>query len=269
MNLPDGVVTGSPFSHWARWAVRALYLVSSAYAFAAPQAAISQTSAAPSPADVCLLANRGMSLDAPLPRTAARLRNGGTLKVVAIGSSSTVGLWVLKSAATYPAVLQRELAALRPTLKIEMINSGKIGDTIPGSISRFSRDVFAHKPDLVIWQLGTNDIAWGGSVDGLKSVVVAGVQALKSSGADVILMDQQYSPQVLASSHHAAMQRLIADISQQEHVSRFSRFELMRRSVGAGLPVQALVSWDGLHNSADGYECVGRALARAISAIAL
>jgi lysophospholipase L1-like esterase len=34
------------------------------------------------------------------------------------------------------------------------------------------------------------------------------------------------------------------------------------------LPPGALVSWDGLHNSAAGYDCIGRALARAIDAAA-
>jgi acyl-CoA thioesterase I len=41
---------------------------------------------------------------------------------------------------------------------------------------------------------------------------------------------------------------------------------LMRRSIDAGLPAGAPISWDGLHNSAAGYDCVGRALARAIHA---
>jgi hypothetical protein len=125
-------------------------------------------------------------------------------------------------------------------------------------------DVLAHNPDLVVWQLGTNDVAWGGSAEGLEEQVVAGVRALKSSGADVILMDQQYTPQVLASSQYSRIQTLIADVARQERVGRFSRFELMRRSIEAGLSPGALVSWDGLHNSAAGYECVGRALARAI-----
>jgi hypothetical protein len=42
----------------------------------------------------------------------------------------------------------------------------------------------------------------------------------------------------------------------------------MRRSINAGLSSGALVSWDGLHNSAAGYDCIGRALARAIAAAA-
>lgn len=87
---------------------------------------------------------------------------------------------------------------------------------------------------------------------------------LKASGVDVILMDLQYAPVVLASSHHSIIQTIIADVARQEHIGLFPRFALMLRSIEAGLPSGALVSWDGLHNSAEGYDCIGRALARAI-----
>jgi len=162
--------------------------------------------------------------------------------------------------------MRRELAALRPTTAVEIINSGRVGDTVVGALIRFERDVLAHRPDLVIWQLGTNDVAWGGAAEGLKDNVTRGVRLLKASGADVILMDLQYSPAVLAASQYSVMQAIIAEAARQEHVGLFSRFALMRRAIDAGLSPDALVSWDGLHNSAAGYDCVGRALARAVHA---
>ena len=219
-----------------------------------------------SSAERCLAANLNVSLGAKLPRTAARFKSGEPLKIVAIGSSSTVGLWVLTSAATYPEVMARELSRLRSTDTIKVINSGRIGDTTPNNIARFERDVFAHTPDLVIWQLGTNDVAWGGRPDGgLKKSVLQGVRALKAASADVVLMDLQYAPQVLASASYSTMEGIIADVAREERVGLFSRFALMRNSIDAGVAQSALVTWDGLHNTADGYECIGRALARAIA----
>jgi lysophospholipase L1-like esterase len=227
--------------------------------------AAAERAAAQSAAEICLAANRSLSLGVPLPRAAASLK-AGALRIVAVGSSSTTGLWVFSSEATYPQVMRRELAALRPGTRIEVINSGRIGDTIAGTMARFQNDVLAHRPDLVIWQLGTNDVAWGGRADGLKHQIVAGVRALKADGADVILMDLQYAPMVLATSQHQEMQAIIAEVAREERVGLFSRFSLMRRSIEAGLPAGALVSWDGLHNSAAGYDCLGRALARAVHA---
>jgi lysophospholipase L1-like esterase len=201
-----------------------------------------------------------------LPRTAARLKSNEPLVIVATGSSSTVGLWVYRSAATYPEVMRQELSRLRSSAVIQIINSGRIGDTIQGNIARFERDVFSYRPDLVVWQLGTNDVAWGGRPDDqLKNRVVQGVRALKASGADVILMDLQYAPRVLGSAYTLTMEAIIADVARQESIGLFSRFALMRKSIDAGVSPGALVSWDGLHNSADGYDCIGRALARMVS----
>jgi acyl-CoA thioesterase I len=227
---------------------------------------LSQTPYAAPPAEICLTANSDLSLGVQLPRAAKRLKFGDPLKIVAIGSSSTVGLWVLRSADTYPEVMRQELLRLRPNVRVSVINSGRIGDTIPDNIARFERDVFAQNPDLVIWQLGTNDIAWGGNPDDLlKSKFIAGVKALKARSVDVILMDLQYAPLVLRSIHYSTMETIISDASKQERVGLFSRFALMRKAIDAGVSPGALVSWDGLHNTVDGYDCIGRALARAIS----
>ncbi len=245
-----------------------LAAVTGAFLMTPMEVTLAQTRPSLSVAESCLMANQRLSLGTRLPRTAARLKAGGPLKVVAVGSSSTTGLWVLSSAATYPEVMRRELGRLRPDLRIEMVNSGRIGKTIPGDITRLDRDVLAYRPDLVVWQLGTNDVVWGGRVDGLKDQIVQGIRAIKTSGADVVLMDLQYTPVVLASSGHSPMQDIIAEAARQERVGLFPRFVLMRQAVDAGLPPSALVSWDGLHNSADGYNCIGRALARAIYAAA-
>jgi acyl-CoA thioesterase-1 len=228
--------------------------------------AFSQARGVVSPAERCLAANPGLSLGVPLPRTAARLKSSEPLKIVAIGSSSTVGLWVLASAATYPEVMRRELLRLRSNATISVVNSGRIGDTIQGNIARFERDVLAHRPDLVVWQLGTNDVVWGGRPDQLlKNTVIEGVKALKAASTDVVLMDLQYAPMVLASAYYSTTEAIIADVAKQERVGLFSRFALMRNSIDAGVAQGALVSWDGLHTTIDGYDCIGRALARAIS----
>jgi acyl-CoA thioesterase I len=235
----------------------------------APEGAQAQSLANRSAAETCLAANSNLSLGARLSRTSARLKSHESLNIVAIGSSSTVGLWEFRPSATYPEVMRREILRLQSDAKISITNSGRVGDTIPDNLARFDRDVLSFKPDLVLWQLGTNDIAWGGHVDDqLKNRIVQGIHALKASGADVILMDLQYAPMVLASAYYSRMQAMIGEVARQERVGLFSRFTLMRKSIDAGLSPGTLVSWDQLHNSTEGYDCVGRALARTILASA-
>ena len=50
---------------------------------------------------------------------------------------------MLRSAATYPEVMRQELLRLNPNARISVINSGRVGDTIPDNLARFERDVFA------------------------------------------------------------------------------------------------------------------------------
>jgi acyl-CoA thioesterase I len=224
-----------------------------------------QLALADSAAEKCLAIGQHLTEAAPLARTATLLQTNGPLRIVAIGSSSTRGLWQTDPALTYPGMLKSELERLKPGLQVSITNSGRNADTIPGNVARFDRDVFAHKPDLVIWQIGTNDVTWLQSGDSLTGKIVDGIRQLKAKGADVVLMDQQYAPVILASNY-TKMQTSIIEAARQENVPLFSRFDLMRRAVEGGLPITALTSWDGLHSSADGYACTGRALARAIVA---
>jgi acyl-CoA thioesterase-1 len=234
----------------------------------APASAQRGPAPALSAAEACLAATAGLSLGAGLPRTKARLRAGEPLVVVAIGSSSTTGFGTWSAEATYPEVMRRELQRLRPGAQVAVINSGRIGETVPGNLARFQDDVIRHRPDLVIWQLGTNDVVWRGMAEDLEARIAQGVRALRAAGADVVLMDLQYAPAVTGSSTHPEMQRIIADAARQERVGLFSRFALMRRAIEAGVPQREIVAWDGLHHTTEGYDCIGRALARAIHAAA-
>ncbi len=218
-------------------------------------------------AETCLSVNQDLSLGAALPKTAAILKLRQPLKIVAIGSSSTVGLYMTDPAKTYVGMMQSELQRLSPGLQLAIVNSGRNGDTIPGNIARFETDVFAHDPDLVVWQIGGNDFTWFKSGHSLEMKISAGIGALRARGADVVLMDQQYTPVILATSY-AKMQTAIENVAKRDQVAYFPRFEIMHRTVKSGVKLGAFSAMDGLHMSADGYECVGRALARAIMAAA-
>lgn len=227
-----------------------------------PHGARAQSS---SPAEICLDAAQNFSLGAKLPRVVAAFKSRQPLKIVAIGSSSTVGLWMTDQTKTYPEVMKRELIRLMPTARVEIVNSGRSGDTIPGNMSRFDADVFAHKPDLVVWQMGGNDFTWLESAESLQQKIATGIRSIKAKGADVILMDQQYTPMILATQY-AKIQGAIAGAAHQEGIGYFPRFDLMHKAIEAGVPFLALSSLDGLHMSQDGYDCIGRGLARAIVA---
>jgi lysophospholipase L1-like esterase len=228
-------------------------------------------------AEVCLAAAVRLDLGSPLPRLKARFDAGEPVRIVAIGSSSTRGIGASTPAATYPEVMQRELLRLRPQAEITIVNRGNNGETIPDQLSRMGRDVLALKPDLVIWQLGANDVlaraapsqeglAQGGlAQEGLAERVAAGIRAIKATGADVILMDLQNAPMVTRTPSHRPMLQMIETAARTSGAGYFRRFALLEGAVASGVALSDLTSRDELHSTDIGYDCVGRAIARSIT----
>ncbi len=208
----------------------------------------------------CLSSAARLDLGAPLPHTRALLRQSGAITIVTLGSSSSVGFGTFDP--SYPQVLKAELVRRHPELHVTMVSSGRVGEAIPGNVARLDGDVLRFRPDLVIWQLGTNDVLWHGVATNTEALVRGAVRRLMQAQADVILMDMQYAPALRQRPATPAMEKLIAAVAHSENVGLFSRFALMKQVAKNG--ADDLVGWDGLHNSGAGYRCIGVALARMI-----
>jgi lysophospholipase L1-like esterase len=218
------------------------------------------------PSQACLIFKKGLSLGAPLSHVKAKLQTGQMLTVIALGSSSTTGFGTFSPSEAFPRMMKQELLRLRPSARIQVTISGRIMENIPENIARLDNEVLRHKPDLVVWQLGTNDAVWRGIPDNAKEVVTGAVKRLKAVHSDIILIDLQYAPLVNATSRHVQMEQIIADVAREQNVGLFPRFLLMKRAIEAG--VKGLIWWDGLHNSAEGHKCIGIALGQMIDAAA-
>ncbi len=208
----------------------------------------------------CLAIAAGLNLGATPLRIRAKLRAGQPVTIVTLGSSSTSGFGTFGPG--YPEVMKTELSRLHPSMRVDVINSGRILDTMGGMLARFDTDVLKYKPDLVVWQLGTNEVVWHGIASDAKQSLRKGVERLKKANADVILMDLQDSPVVRTKPARVTMEKLIADVASEAAVGLFPRYRLMQRAHADS--VDGLVAFDGLHNSGDGYLCIGRVLARMI-----
>jgi lysophospholipase L1-like esterase len=126
--------------------------------------------------------------------------------------------------------------------------------------------VLSHKPDLVVWQLGSNDAVWRGIAANVKEMITEAVKRLKAANSDIVLVDLQYAPLVLVNDRHVQIGKIIAKVAREQNIGLFPRFLLMKRAIDGG--VTGLVWWDGFHNSAEGHKCVGVALAQMIDAAA-
>jgi acyl-CoA thioesterase I len=231
---------------------------------AAPAALPSAGAIAPPAA--CTLTLEQVRFDRPLPRIGRRLASGKPIKIVALGSSSTYGAGASSSAASYPSRLAEDLARRFPGHDITVLNRGINGDEIAGMLARLDSAVITEKPDLVLWQLGTNSLLRDRAVPPHASPLHEGLARLKAVGAEVVLIDPQYAPRVLAKPHVGDMVALIATAAKTEHVGLFHRFDLMRHWYEADhLPFEAFVSSDGVHMNDWSYACLAKALGMAIA----
>jgi acyl-CoA thioesterase-1 len=205
-------------------------------------------------------------LDRPLLHTMRRLAGGAPLTVVAIGSSSTAGAGASSAAANYPNQLAADLHERFPGRDITVLNRGVNGEETDNMMARFSSDVIAAHPQLVIWQVGTNSVLRDRSLEKHEQMLRDGIEQLKGINADVVLMDVQYVPAVLAKSETDGMEDQIALAAKAENVDLFERFAIMRDwSEVQHLSFETFTAPDHLHMNDWGYGCVAKLLAGAIA----
>jgi lysophospholipase L1-like esterase len=215
---------------------------------------------------VCRVTTEQVRFDLPLVHIARLIASGAPIKIVALGSSSTYGAGASTSAASYPSRLAEELARHFPGHDITVLNRGVNGDEAADMLARLDTAVIAEKPDLVLWQVGTNSVLRDKAVLPHASLLHEGLQRLKATGADVVLIDPQFAPRVISKPNCEGMVSLIATAAKAEHVGVFHRFELMRRwRETEQMPFETFISADGLHMNDWSYACLAKALAIAIA----
>ena len=197
-----------------------------------------------------------------LPHVAHKLAAGEPVVIVAFGSSSTQGYGASSPEFTYPNRLAAQLKRKYPTADITVLNRGKGGEDAPEMMKRLQSEVIDAKPDLVIWQVGTNAILRNLDPDATAQMVQDGVGRIQAMGADVVLVDPQYSPRVTEHPEGASkMVRLLSRVGQLRRIGVFPRFEVMRQwHENQALPIDSFVIADGLHMNDWGYACFAQLL---------
>ena len=207
----------------------------------------------------CTIAPQLSTLAHPLPQVAARLASDKPLLVIAIGSSSTAGFGASSPAFNYPNQLAKKLSDdfHHP---VTVINRGVGGDEIDRMMKRFDAALsetpdgkpLDAKPDLVLWQVGSNEILRGHPLPAAQ--LHEGLEKIRATGADAVLIDPQYAPSTFAKPGAVSIVDSIAGTAASEHVGLFHRFALMKQW-SASQDFAAFVTPDGIHMNDAGYGC--------------
>jgi len=200
-----------------------------------------------------------LSSESSLPKVAESVKAGHPLDILVIGSrSSTI---ISSESSAYPARLQAALKEKLPQITVNLSLELQVKKTAEEANGGFAKLVGAKKPTLVIWQTGTVDAMRSVDPDDFRAAIDQGVVALQNAGADVVLMNMQYSPRtetIISLPPYLDNMRVVA---QQHDVPLFDRFAIMHQWNDAG-DFDLFSATHGIELAKRVHDCLGRALSK-------
>jgi hypothetical protein len=195
--------------------------------------------------------------DSALPKVADAVKSGRPLDILVLGSrSSTI---IASEASAYPSRLQAMLREKLPTITVNVSVELQAKKTAEETAAGIVKLMEAKKPTLVIWQTGTVDAMRSVDPDDFRSAVDEGVVALQNTGADVVLMNLQYSPRTETMTSAPPYLDNMRVVAQQHDVPLFDRFAIMRQWNDSG-DFDLFSASHGLDLAKRVHDCLGRAL---------
>jgi hypothetical protein len=213
-------------------------------------------------ADECEVPQSLIASDTTLARVTKEIKEKHRLDVAVVGTGSSTLPGPNGASFAYPARLQTALGALLPENQIKVVASLQPRQTTAEMATRLQK-VLADKPALVLWQTGTFDAVTGVEPDDFAAALRTGIETIVNAGADVDLINMQYSPHTEAlldvSTYADAMQW----VAQERSALLFDRLAIMRYWNDQGIfDLYATTKNSDMAHRV--HDCIGRALASQI-----
>ncbi len=147
------------------------------------------------------------------------------ISVVGTGSSSLPGPDGARFA--YPARLEAALQEQLKGVDIKVTAHVQSRETTADMDSGMEKILADDKPSLVVWQAGTADALKGVEPEDFRASLDDGVDTIQAAGADVILMNMQYSPRTESMLDVSAYADVMRWVAQQRDALLFDRLGIM------------------------------------------
>jgi hypothetical protein len=198
-----------------------------------------------------------------LPRVAAALNSRG-LDVLAIGSGTVLGARG-RPEGSFPDHMVHDLRAGLPGTEIGLTVQGERGMTAAAMLAILRKGLAGQHFALVVWQTGTVEAVRKLPLEEFARTLDDGAEAVRAAGADLILVDQQYSRMLQAHADLPPYRTAMQEAAQRHHAVLFSRFDLIRQWVEAGdLDLESAAKSDRPKMAARLNACLGQALAQTV-----
>lgn len=195
----------------------------------------------------------------------------GRLTILAMGSSSIEGAGASRRDLGFVPMLEAGLERRLSGVAVTVINKGIGGETAKDTADRLRRETAAASPDLVIWQLGTNDVLRDRPGDDIFADLRRGEAILDAAGVDVLLIDPQRLPDATTNPGFKGRNPALGDLSRllaleagRVGYAVSGRFAAM--SGWTGLAGSSGVGPDDLHFNDEGYACWAEITAEGLAA---
>ena len=165
---------------------------------------------------------------APLIAVRAALDEKRPIKVLALGPAGTGRFASGSASATYPLRLESELEKLLPGIDVVMEHRSLPGEITAEAVERFTAVVSEIDPDLLVWQVGTNDALAKAEVETFTGALNEMLEWLNQHGIDVVLVEPPYNLALASDEHYTALRAAIHNSARQNEVALVLRFEAMR-----------------------------------------
>lgn len=212
------------------------------------------------PADPCEVPDYILFGESRLEHVKKAVADHKRLTILVIGSGSSQMPGADGAGKAYPGRLEDVLRKRYPQVDVRVIAVAKSRQTAADMAQALEKALLDRKPDLVIWQTGTVDAIRGVDPESFRTSLDEGIDHVVDAGADLILMNMQYSPRtetLISLSNHADIMRVVA---RDRDVPLFDRLEIMRYWNDHGNFDLSLATKD-LATAYSVHDCLARALA--------
>jgi hypothetical protein len=231
-----------------------------------------------------------------LPAVAPVLKPGGRLRVLAVGSATMFGpdatltpgtltsqalnkptapstvppaqaLSSSGSEAAFPFQMAEALRAAVPGMKVEVVLRGGRGLSAGDMLATIKTELEAGTFQLVLWQTGTVEAVRNSPPGDFAQILSAGAEAVDAAGANLVLIDPQYSRFLQTNSNLDPYTQALQQTASMPGVILFHRFDLMHAWVNDGqIDLERTPRNDRLKTVELLHRCLGLHLARMVLA---
>lgn len=248
------------------------------------------------PPEACQAADDLAGTATPIPNVATALRPGAVLDILAVGSATMFGPEASLAPGTitsqavgdsgklpfqsklftgpasehaFPLQMAKELRTAVPGLDVRITVRGGRNLLATDMLDLLRSELATHHYDLVLWQTGTVEAVRNVPSGEFGQTLSDGAEAVTAAGADLVLVDPQFSRFLQTSSNVEPYEQALQQVAAMPGVVLFRRYDLMHAWASEGqIDLERTPRSDRQKAIETLHACLGKHLARLIVASA-